>query len=101
MGDGLGGFAAPVGHELFTFSLFDGGDLDGDGRGDIVTDVPGNAWRFTLYRSTPGQWGAPADLEGNNFVGFELGDVDGDGHADIVARPTGAPPRVEVYLAPL
>lgn len=101
MGDGLGGFAAPVVHELFTFSMFDGGDLDGDGRGDIVTDVPGNAWRFTLYRSTPGQWGAPADLEGSNFVGFELGDVDGDGHADIVARPTGAPPRVEVYLAPL
>jgi hypothetical protein len=30
---------------------------------------------------------------------LELGDVSGDGLADLVAKPTGQPPRVEVYLA--
>ncbi len=40
-------------------------------------------------------------LDGFNFVAFEVGDLDGDGRADIVAKPTGEPPRVEVYLAPL
>lgn len=100
-GDGLGGLGEAVVHELKTFERFDLGDLDGDGRGDVVTDVPGNAWVFALWRSAPGRWDGPTLLDGFNFVGFELGDVDADGRADIVARPTGEPPRVEVYLAPL
>ncbi len=43
--------------------------------------------------------GEPVGHDGHNFVAFELGDVSGDGLADLVAKPTGQPPRVEVYLA--
>lgn len=100
IGDGVGGFGAPIISEVFNFSLFDIGDLDGDGRADAVTDVPNNPWRFQLYRALPNaQWSAPVGHDGHNFVAFELGDVSGDGLADLVAKPTGQPPRVEVYLA--
>lgn len=100
IGDGVGGFGAPIISEVFNFSLFDIGDLDGDGRADAVTDVPNNPWRFQLYHALPdAQWSAPVVHDGHNFIAFELGDVSGDGLADLVAKPTGQPPRVEVYLA--
>lgn len=99
-GDGAGGFGGPVARDLFEFSRMDLGDVDADGRVDVVTDVPGNAWRFQVYRSGDGDGAPPVVLDGFNFAAFDLGDVDGDGRADIVAMPTGAPPRVEVYLAP-
>jgi len=100
IGDGAGGFGAPIISEVFNFSLLDLGDLDGDGRADAVTDVPNNPWRFQLYRALPdAQWSTPVVHDGHNAVNFELGDVSGDGLADLVAKPTGQPPRVEVYLA--
>lgn len=98
-GDGEGGFGAPAIAEVYNLSWLDIGDVDGDGRADAVTDIPGNAWRFLVYRSQPGGWSEPTSYAGFNFEGFELGDVDGDGRADVVARASGEPPRVEVYLA--
>ncbi|HEY8376438.1 MAG TPA: VCBS repeat-containing protein [Nannocystis sp.] len=98
-GKGAGGFGAPVISQISTLSWFDVGDVDGDGRADAVTDVPGNGWRFLVYRSLPGGWSEPTSYSGYTFERFELGDVDGDGRADLVAWGSGEPPRVEVYLA--
>jgi len=77
------------------------GDFDGDGRSDAVADIPGNAWRFQVYRAIPGGWASAVTHDAHNFVALELGDLDGDGRADVVLQPTGSPPRVEVYLSPL
>lgn len=99
-GDGAGGFGEAIVGELRTFARLDVGDVDADGRSDAVADVPGNPWRFQLYRAVPGGWSEPELLDGHTFIAFELGDVDGDGRADLVVQPTGDPPRVEVYLSP-
>ena len=97
---GAGALGAGIETPVFNFTRLDAGDLDGDGVGDLVTDVPGNAWRLQLYKGLgDGGFGAPVLHDGFNFEDLEIADVSGDGRADVITRPTGQPPRVDVYLA--
>ena len=66
------------------------GDLDGDGRGDLVVWRPGTGTWFWLRSrydydyatQQQKQWGAPGDVP-------MLGDIDGDGRADLIVwRPS-------------
>ena len=76
------------------------GDLDGDGRAELLTDVPGNDWRVTIYPNTgQGFVKSPTDLGAVSYTRLRTADVDGDGDDDVVLAPTGAPPRVVVFLS--
>lgn len=99
-GDGAGDLGEAIESGVFTFTILAVGDLDGDGIGDAITDVPGNAWRLQLLRGLGDGGFAPAVVhDGANFDHIVAGDVDGDGRADVVTRPSGWPPRVDVYRA--
>ncbi len=93
-GNGAGGFGGPVsaygglaGHDLITPV----GDLDGDGRGDLVARDPGQG-RLDAYLAN-GAGGFTVKRLGTSWGGYSLlvgpGDVNGDGQADLVARGTG------------
>jgi len=90
-GDGNGAFAAAVntfgslaGHDLVTVA----GDLDGDGRGDLVARDPGTG-RLDAYLAN-GQAGFTVKQLGDSWGKYGLvdgpGDVNGDGRPDLVAR---------------
>jgi hypothetical protein len=101
-GDGVGGIGAAIESPAKTFGQdrLVAGDLDGDGRVDVITDVPTNAWRIQLFRGLgDGRVAAPVIHEGWNFTALAAGDVNGDGRADVITRSSGWPPRVDVYLA--
>lgn len=85
---------------VFVFDRFALGDVDGDGLDDLLTDVPGNEWRVSIYTNlgdgafeTP-----PIDFAAFNYRLLRVADVDGDLDDDIVLVPTGEPPRVMVWL---
>jgi subtilisin family serine protease len=65
------------------------GDLDGDGKPEILVDVGSTFYAFTSDGATvPGLW--PLTLTANR-LGKILADVDGDGKMDIVALANSAP----------
>jgi len=90
----------PVVTEVWNFEAMDLGDVDGDGRLDLVTSSTGAPPRLTVY---PGlgdgsfDRDAAVDTEVYTFSQFVLGDVTGDGRSDVLAQGTGSPPRVTVY----
>lgn len=86
--------------DAFGRALAGAGDVDGDGRPDLVVGAPGadvagtNAGRIRILRGTDGlvlrtlEGGAAFDAFGSAVAG--AGDVNGDGRADVVVGAPGA-----------
>jgi hypothetical protein len=89
-GNGSGGFKYPypkVGNGWSGFTLYAGGDLDGDGKADILSVTASGALYFYKGRGD-GTFYASV-LKGNGWTGYLLasgGDMNGDGKADIAGR---------------
>lgn len=86
--------------DVWAFDAMDLGDIDGDGRLDLVTSGTGLPPRVTVYPGRgDGTFERDAAVESElfAFVAFVLGDVTGDARADLIAQGTGSPPRVTVY----
>ena len=88
------------GDELFGSSVAGAGDVDGDGRPDLIVGAPGasnaNGFNFGSARVFSGATGsrlftfdgdAPQNMLGRSVAG--AGDVDGDGRADLIAGAIG------------
>jgi len=78
------------------------GDVDGDGRADIVAGAgPGGAAHVKAFSGATGAVLRSFLAYGPSFSGgvyVAAGDVDGDGRADIVSGPgAGAPPNVKAF----
>lgn len=90
----------PFVSEVFAFTAIDLGDVDGDGRLDLVAAGTGAPPRVTVY---PGNGDGTFDpdaavvTELSTFGAFVVADVDADGRADVLAQGTGFPPRVTIY----
>jgi len=89
-GDGRGGFKFPypkVGYGWKGYELFAAGDLDNDGKADILSiDKAGDLW---FYKGKGDGTFHKKVQVGNSWHGYKLAagaDLDGDGLADIVGR---------------
>ncbi len=90
----------PVVSEVWAYDAFDLGDVDGDGRVDLITANTGQPPRVTVHSGLGDGSFAGTDAavvsEIPGFLGFVVADVTGDGRADVLAQGTGFPPRVTV-----
>ena len=95
----------------FGDAIAGGGDVDGDGIGDMVIGEPGwdggqtDEGRFSLYYGSPQPSVVPAVVIESNIVGAKLGgsfapfhDINLDGFADVVVGAPGATGRVYPYF---
>jgi hypothetical protein len=89
-GDGKGGFISGAGRLVGDgwrgYQLHAAGDLDGDGRADIISIDP-NGWLYT-YRSRAGGGFETRKLAGSGWGGYDLfagADLTGDGRGDITS----------------
>lgn len=86
------------GGSVFTAGDLDVGDLNGDGRPDIVVSNPnGDASRSiaVLYQQPDGRYGAPLTLSVDSTWaarGVAIGDLNGDGRRDLAVTWGGAAP---------
>ncbi len=100
LGDGQGGFAAPAHRALpWRPADFVVGDLDGDGRADLVFvgAAPHDAEALAFLGDGSGGFGAGAASPlGAAVVSIALGDLDGDPHPDLFTGAPG-PSSVRVY----
>ncbi|WAS94588.1 FG-GAP repeat domain-containing protein [Nannocystis punicea] len=98
--DGWPDSLTPVVTEVWDFEALDLGDVDGDGRLDLITSGTGYPPRVDVY---PGLGDGSFDRDAVvvselwDFSQFVVADVTGDGRADVLAQGTGYPPRVTVY----
>ncbi len=76
------------------------GDLDGDGRSDLLADVPGNDWIVQLHANLGASFADdPQLVPGVGYWALRSADLDGDGRDDLILAPTGQPPRVTTWIA--
>ena len=97
LADGSGGFVSPATQLLAVPSakFIGGGDLDGDGDGDLVVlGGPFSSETAVLWGHGDGQFDAPETVAGTRVQ--LVGDFDGDGRDDIFARST-EPEPAEAY----
>ena len=91
----------PVVSEVWAYDAFDLGDVDGDGRVDLITANTGQPPRVTVYSGVGDGSFVATDFavitEIPGFLAFVAADVTGDGRADVLAQGTGFPPRVTVH----
>lgn len=86
------------GGSIYTAGDLDVGDLNGDGRPDLMVSVPGGDPTRSitvLYQQADGRYGAPLALsvDGSWAVrGVAIGDLNGDGRQDLAATWGGAAP---------
>lgn len=92
------------GGSVFTAGDLDVGDLNGDGRPDIVISHPnGDPARSisVLYQQADGRYGAPVTLSVDSTWaarGVAIGDLNGDGRRDLAVTWGGAAPAaLSVY----
>jgi hypothetical protein len=96
--------AGATGGSVFTAGDLDVGDLNGDGRPDIVLSSPsGDPARSisVLYQQADGRYGSPLALSVDGSWaarGVALGDLNGDGRGDLAVTWGGAAPAaLSVY----
>ncbi|MFD2163133.1 FG-GAP-like repeat-containing protein [Paradesertivirga mongoliensis] len=76
------------------------GDIDGDGRPDLVTPSQQGSFSVLLNSSTPGNIAFSARREfatGGNSRSVAIGDLDGDGKQDVAIANYGSPGMVAVF----
>lgn len=100
-GDSGDSGVVPVVSEVWAYDALDLGDVDGDGRVDLITANTGQPPRVTVYAGLGDGSFAATDAavvsEVPGFLAFVVADVTGDGRADVLAQGTGFPPRVTVH----
>ena len=75
------------------------GDLDGDGRAELLGDVEGNDWRVLIHRNPGDAFDeTPQVFDAVSHAALRSADLDADGRDDLVVAPTGWPPRVTAWL---
>ena len=93
----------------FGAALAGAGDVDGDGRPEVVvgaSGTEGERGRVYVYSSnatglatTPTATLTGSDMPGRRFgLGVAMGDLNGDGHADVVAAERGASDDGSVFI---
>jgi hypothetical protein len=85
---------------LFGSSVAHGGDVDGDGFGDLVVGAPGASAAFVYLGSSTGLSSTGTRIDGPASSGFgasvaSAGDVDGDGFGDLIV---GAPEDASAFV---
>lgn len=86
--------------ELWQYALLRGGDVDGDGRADLVTANAGSPPQLFVHLGDgAGGFGEPTAAPIYTLSQFDLGDVDGDGREDAVADIPNNPWRFQIYRA--
>lgn len=96
-GDGHGGFVATSAFALggASASFLAAGDLDGDGRTDLVLSEPWELFDVLLGRDGPRlERSQTYRAEGSTIDASAIADLDGDGHADVLAQVSASGPTV-------
>lgn len=111
-GPAVNAFDGKTGKQLLSFLAFDtsfrggvyvgAGDVDGDGRADIVAGAgPGGGPHVKVFSGADGKLLRSFDAFAAGFTGgvrVAAGDVDGDGRADVIAAAgPGGGPQIEVF----
>jgi hypothetical protein len=97
---GAPGIGAPAlfAADVTIYALLRGGDVDGDGDGDVVTLSPGSPPQAFVHAGDgTGKFAAAASSPIFNFTRADVGDVDGDGRADLVTDSPGNAWILQVY----
>lgn len=98
LGNGDGTFAAAVNYAAGTNpSAIALGDLDGDGKPDLVIANQKPGGLAVLLNKGDGTFGAAVNYAGPSFDAIALGDLDGDGRPDL-AMASSESGKIEVLL---
>jgi hypothetical protein len=94
-GNGDGGFTVgPVSTSTWTFGHIFMGDVDGDGKADLITIDPGDQTDVAVfYGDGNGHFSVTTHYRDPNRVEYVAYDVDGDGKTDLIGVPWVANPN--------